>query len=122
MTELILDIAAIALLLLLIVLFVRYKYGKPHSEYLKLVEEMPAYDPADLAVEELKEKIDETQHNLEVVEKMIATAKAHHKELHTLRHKMISVRLRLLKYEMLKRELEKHIKDVQEGLDSNPSL
>jgi hypothetical protein len=122
MTEFILDITAIAFLLLLIVLFIRYKYAKPHSEYLKLVEEMPEYDPADLAVEELKEKIDETQHNLEVVEGMIATAKAHHKKLHTLRHKMISVRLRLLKYEMLKRELEKHIEEVQKGDERTPPL
>lgn len=106
MLETVVDITGVLIILVLVVLLFREKQTSPHSEYLRLLDEMPPYDPSALEREALKEKIDETRENLKVLETLMQSGKKRERDLNRLRHKMKAIELRLLQYELLKRKLD----------------
>lgn len=106
MLEILADTAGVVIILLLLLLLIHEKYTKPHSEYLRLLEEMPPYDHSNLELDALEAKIKETEETLKTLERLIKTDAKRDGRLHELRHKMTSIRLQLLKFEKLKRQLE----------------
>jgi len=103
-----LETVGTAILLTIIVWIVYRYYGSPESEYLNVLETLKVNDFSHLETDEIKEQIEKTEKNLKKIDINLKSVRKKKVKNHThFSHRIESIKLSLLTYELTKRECEK---------------